>query len=67
MFLMRHVLDNFHIRVDLYELLLPLQHFILFLVLDLFILLKLLLAGGSPLIVQFFIRLKHLLDLLLLR
>ena len=67
MFLMRHVLDNFHIRVDLYELLLPLQHFILFLVLDLFILLKLLLAGGSPLIVQFFILLKHLLDLLLLR
>ena len=67
MFLMRHVLDNFRIRVDLYELLLPLQHFILFLVLDLFIFLKLLLAGGNPLIVQFFIRLKHLLDLLLLR
>ena len=67
MFLMRHVLDNFHIRDDLYELLIPLQHFILFLVLDLFMLLKLLLAGGNPLIVQFFIRLKRLLDLLLLR
>ena len=67
MSLMRHVLDNFHIRVDLYELLLPLQHLLLFLVLDLFMLLKLFLAGGNPLIVQFFIRLKRLLDLLLLR
>ena len=55
MSLMRHVLDNFYIRVDLYELLLPLQHLLLFLVLDLFMLLKLLLAGGNPLIVQFFI------------
>ena len=59
MFLIQHVLDNLHIRIDLYELIPRLQCLILlfhlFVVLDLFMLLKVLLALGHPLIVQFFV------------